>query len=316
MITSPLLHDGSVSQRWPTKLILFGFLLLSVAVIHHSTHASSLEREVAETPVGVQWYFWDNYVSKSDWAKMECANGKKGKCKGDHVCGRALDPLGDMVADGMELTKHLYQAMDDGKEMDALRRVWQKPNAEQDYTLDNLLKSADQDVLDMFQAIGNGQAIIAIEIEPDHVFLLEASSGRYRMYQSWVDSFNLIYWVDNSKYWGVKKACWKLFEGLDEETAKANAAALDAVKDKFGKMKEFDKDKAYEIIHAALSQLNAKYDIPHKKFDFTGVLDMAPYVGLETTMTDPKGNLENVLRSDMMSRGVQVRVIYYIRPKK
>jgi len=155
----------------------------------------------------------------------------------------------------------------------------------------------------MFQAIGNNNGLINVAIKPDHTFMLEANEGKYRLYQSWIDTFTLRYWLGEGWKAFTQGPCWG---NLDKSVQRSIGAA----RGRYGMYAEFDVNVAKSMVAAAISQMAIKLD-DNGELDYSGATSTVPLYGKEATIGH-KNTLESIT---IAKRGVQVAFGYFLMPE-
>jgi len=197
---------------------------------------------------GNEWNFWQR-IKASPWYRRQQCEGPE-RCPGSsHTCGDATPIFNQFVAEFREKQCFAYAHSWEGESpMDTVVST-----VNQEVSLHKLKAKVVTDFFTFLAQYKSRNILISFTIHPDHVFLVEFDSGSFRIYQSWMNSFDLQYWS------GVDKdICEKDEEQIERiRQARQQYGSLKSLT--FVDMNKFLTDMA-EIL--SVSNINGELTIP------------------------------------------------------
>jgi len=241
--SSHLLTDEALRTGNKNALVLLFLLFLTCLLLYDNKHHS------LESSTGMpHWHFW-NLIRLSEFYRTKCSGNQcRRKYQGPsfdnrHPCGDIHVFISQVAS---QLPIHNIRGFSHTRDPEFFPNVpWTTTSAE--FPMHKLIDSFLVYFKETILRFAGKSILFTISIDPDHAFALECDpSGDFRLYQSWVNSFDVAYWT------GVeKKIC---------EQDPAAIRSIRVAREKFGKLNSIDLVDALRLVTVVSEMLGVYID--------------------------------------------------------
>jgi len=184
---NPLLTNVDAKSQPSQKYgFIFTILIISFFTLFF-LHYQQIGMEFAAG--GNEWNFWQR-IKASPWYRRQKCEAPE-PCPGSsHTCGDAMPIFNQFAAEFREKQCFAYaHSWEADPPPDTLVST-----VSSGVSLNTLKAKVVTDFFTFLAQYKSRNILMSFAIHPDHVFLVEFDSGSFRIYQSWMNSFDLEYW--------------------------------------------------------------------------------------------------------------------------